>query len=560
MRRNQPITETEHRLRDDQMIVSRTDTKGLITFINDTFVAVSGFSEQELIGQPHNIVRHPDMPEEAFADFWSTLKSGASWSGAVKNRCKNGDYYWVLASATPIQQNGVVTGYMSVRKRLPQEMRAIVEPGYRLFAQNQAGGLAIRRGRIVKTGFVAKQARSMRAQRARIIIRAALLGGLFVASAVSAAALQAPIYAGLIAGAGALLSLVFGFTNARRIVADCGDIARHIQQIGQGNLGEVVPTDRRDEFGEVFDQIKSLQTKLAYEQEEKRQTEATLQRNREQSREAIDQIAQEFDVSAQGVVETVDAAVAELRQMSSAADETSQRAKSVVSVSERAAINVQTVAAAGEQLSSSIAEISRQVAESTRITNDAVSQAEQANGCILGLAKVAEGIGDVVKLINDIAAQTNLLALNATIEAARAGEAGKGFAVVASEVKSLANQTAKATEEIGSKIADMQSATEQSVSAIRSIAGTITNINQIATSISAAVEQQGAATKEIARNVTEAARGTEEVSANITGVTEAVVHTGQAANQVLTSVSGLTKRSEDLRGKVDIFIEKVRAA
>jgi methyl-accepting chemotaxis protein len=194
------------------------------------------------------------------------------------------------------------------------------------------------------------------------------------------------------------------------------------------------------------------------------------------------------------------------------------------------------------------------------MTAEAVRDAEQTNEQIQGLAAAAQSIGDVVKLISDIAGQTNLLALNATIEAARAGDAGKGFAVVASEVKSLANQTAKATGEIGSKIAEMQTATSHSVAAIRGIAQTIAQINEIATTIALAVEEQGAATQEIARNVQQAAAGTAEVSSNIVGVTRAANDTGAASTQVLGSAGELSQQSEALRGQVDVFLAKVRAA
>ena len=210
---------------------------------------------------------------------------------------------------------------------------------------------------------------------------------------------------------------------------------------------------------------------------------------------------------------------------------------------------MQTVAAASEELASSISEIGRQVVESVSIATQAVNEAERTNVQIKGLAAAAQKIGDVVKLISDIAGQTNLLALNATIEAARAGDAGKGFAVVASEVKSLATQTAKATEEITAKIAEMQAATDSSVTAIGSIGETIMRINAIATTIASAVEQQGAATTEIANNAQQVSHGTREVSSNIVNVTQAASETGSASAQVLSSATALAKQSETLRSQ-----------
>jgi methyl-accepting chemotaxis protein len=218
------------------------------------------------------------------------------------------------------------------------------------------------------------------------------------------------------------------------------------------------------------------------------------------------------------------------------------------------------VASATEELSASIGEITNQVTESTRIVGDAVHQANDTNSKVQGLAQAAEKIGEVVRLINDIAGQTNLLALNATIEAARAGEAGKGFAVVASEVKTLATQTAKATEEIAAQVRAIQEATASSAEAIGSITKTISRVSEISTTIASAVEEQGAATQEISRNVQQAAQGTQEVSSNIGAVTSAAQQTGSAANEVLQSASELSRNGEMLKSQVEEFLRTVRAA
>jgi methyl-accepting chemotaxis protein len=221
---------------------------------------------------------------------------------------------------------------------------------------------------------------------------------------------------------------------------------------------------------------------------------------------------------------------------------------------------VQAVASATEQLTSSVKEISRQVSESTRITGKAVEQANQSSASMQGLAEASQRIGAVVELINSIAGQTNLLALNATIEAARAGDAGRGFAVVASEVKALAEQTAKATDEIGQQILAIQAATRQSVSSIQEIGATIASVNEIATAVAAAVEQQGVATAEIARNIQEAALGTQQVSSNINGVSQAASETGQTAAQLLSSANDLTLQSDLLRTSVEGFFAAIRAS
>ena len=264
------------------------------------------------------------------------------------------------------------------------------------------------------------------------------------------------------------------------------------------------------------------------------------------------------------VVEIVASSAQEMESsalaMSSTSEQTSRQSAAVASAAEQATSNVQTAATAAEELSTSIKEISAQVQESTEVAGRAVSQAESTNETVQGLAESAQKVGEVVKLINDIASQTNLLALNATIEAARAGDAGKGFAVVASEVKSLANQTAKATEEIAAQINDIQAATGEAVKAIDGIGKTITGVNEIATGIASAVEEQAAATQEIARNVTEAATGTQEVTTNIGSVQEAATETGSASSQVLEAAKELAGRANELREEVDKFVNGDSAA
>ena len=251
---------------------------------------------------------------------------------------------------------------------------------------------------------------------------------------------------------------------------------------------------------------------------------------------------------------------ADAGQMAAAAEKTSRETVSVISASSQASSNVATVASAAEELASSIAEIGRQVANSTESTGRAVDEANRAGSEIRTLADAAMRIGDVVRLISEIAEQTNLLALNATIEAARAGEAGRGFAVVASEVKSLANQTARATEEIGAKVTEMQHSTTTSVSVVEAIARTITEINGITASIAAAIDQQGAATREIARNVHQASTGTSQVSSNVTGISEAAEDTGRVASRVNNASGRVHGEVETLRREVTHFLQRLTSA
>ena len=285
--------------------------------------------------------------------------------------------------------------------------------------------------------------------------------------------------------------------------------------------------------------------------------------DRAQRGQKLDVLMQAFEVKASDMVGSVASAAVQLqstaKSMSSIAGKTTQQTATVASAADQASINVQTVAAAAEELSSSVTEISRQVAQSSSTASMAVVEAQRTNDIVTALADSAEKISTIVQLINTIAGQTNLLALNATIEAARAGDAGKGFAVVASEVKSLANQTAKATEDIGQQVDQIQTATKEAVTAIQGIARIIGDISQTASAISAGVEEQGAATREIARNVQEAAAGTKEVTTNISGVSLNANETGSAASAVLGAAETLSKQSEQLSNEVQGFIQSVKA-
>lgn len=326
---------------------------------------------------------------------------------------------------------------------------------------------------------------------------------------------------------------------------------------------EVPGTARKDELGEMARAVNVFKTNGVEAARRAAEQEGEWAA-KEQRVARLDTLTQTFEAKAGNLVGLVSAAATELQataqSMTGTAGETTQQATNVAAAAEQASANVQTVAAAAEELAGSITEISRQVAQSAKIAGKAQEDAKRTDGVVKALADSAQKIGEVVSLISNIAGQTNLLALNATIEAARAGDAGKGFAVVASEVKSLATQTAKATEDIARQVSQVQIATKEAVVSIQSIGTTIGEISEIASAIAAAVEEQGSATQEIARNVQQASTGTQEVSSNIVSVSQGANDAGAAASQVLGAAGELSRQAEQLRSEVGLYITGVRAA
>jgi methyl-accepting chemotaxis protein len=351
----------------------------------------------------------------------------------------------------------------------------------------------------------------------------------------------------------------------RSISRPLGQLGNRMRALADGVLdGEIPGTERGDEVGAMAATVQIFKDNALRIRELERIEEETTERATAERRAAMESIANDFERSVTGVVRSVASAAAGMQttaqSMTSTAGDASARAATVGAASETASNNVATVAAAAEELSSSVAEISRQVARSSAIASKAVEDAESTHVTVRALSTGAEKIGEVVKLIHSIAAQTNLLALNATIEAARAGDSGRGFAVVASEVKALANQTAKATEEISAQVAAMQASTSDAVLSIGGITETIAQMSEITVGISTAIEQQGDATREIARNIQSVAAGSSEISAHIGGVTTAAAATGSAASDVLSNARELDNQSGMLRSAVDEFLTKVRAA
>jgi methyl-accepting chemotaxis protein len=386
-----------------------------------------------------------------------------------------------------------------------------------------------------------------------------------LAGAAQRSSLQTLVLNGLLMLFSLLLAAATLWMVIRRIIRSLGQMTAAMSKLADGEMSVIVPcSNRRDEMGSMARALLVFKDNAARMQAMQSERDALEKSNREEKVASMVSLANAFEGAIGEIVDTVSAASSQLEASAGTLTATATRAQElttmVAAASEEASTNVQSVASASEEMACSVNEISRQVQESSRIAGKAVVQARKTHERVNDLSSAANRIGDVVELINSVAGQTNLLALNATIEAARAGEAGRGFAVVAAEVKALAEQTAKATDEIRKQIGDIQTATQDSVNAIGEIGITIGRISEISSTIAAAVEEQGAATQEVARNVQQAAQGTQQVAMNITDVQRGASDTGTASSQVLTSAQSLSFESNRLKQEVGKFLETVRAA
>ncbi len=629
---NLPVVNVEYPLGDETMIVSKTDTKGKLTYVNDQFIEVSGFTEAELINQPHNIVRHPDMPIEAFGDLWATLKGGKPWTGAVKNRRKNGEYYWVLASASPIWENGAVTGYMSVRTKLQPDQRREAEAVYAQFRAKKADDYRLDAGILRKRSFADHFSLFTGSLRARLVTLVATLTmfmlaiglvGLVTAQQANTHLKQvyndrtvplAHLFAINDRMQTNILSLYGAATNglAKKTVGGVETtVSNNIAQIGKS--WEKFMASSHTAAEQAIANSYS-QKRRSYVEDGLKPGLALLSAGKfsELSQHLTEKVNPLFEAAKLDAEKLVALQIDVAKSQYEDAQSSFTTSIMVASGALIAALvlgillGLMTIRAIGRPTSRLI-ELMTRIAQGhfnnrvfierddeigvalrnlqamqaklgfdremqkqdeknrlirTHRIEELVSAFETDVSSMLGSvsSQAADSIGDVVQLINTIAGQTNLLALNATIEAARAGESGKGFAVVAQEVKMLAAQTAKATGEISGQISGMQTATQESVTAVKGISETIDRISSIAAAIAAAVEQQGAATNEIANNVQQAARGTAQVSSNIASVSAAAQETGAASTQMLASADELSRRGEELKKQVDNFLDQVRAA
>ena len=510
MRNNQPVTQREFDFPADATLMSTTDTQSHITYANAAFIAVSGFERDEILGQPHNMVRHPDMPTQAFADMWTTLKAGRSWTALVKNRRKTGDHYWVRANATPVMRGGRVTGYMSVRTKPSRAEIDGAEALYREFREGRAGSRRFHQGLVVRTGLMAWASWSqVLPVRWRLRFGVAALGVLAVAGAAMAG-VGGSLLAGYAAGA-LLLGAVVSMLLEAQISRPLEQVLQQALSVAAGQPGENVQLNRVDEIGMILRAVNQSGLNL---------------------RSLVDDVSEQV-----GGVQT-------------ASSEIAQGNGDLSARTEQTASSLEETAASMEQMNATVktnADTARQAAQLASSASQAAATGGAVVGQVVGtmdeITASSKRIADIIGVIDGIAFQTNILALNAAVEAARAGEQGRGFAVVAAEVRSLAQRSAEAAKEIKTLIG----------ASVERVENGARQVDEAGRAMNEIVEQ----VKRVNDLIGEISNATLEQSSGIGQVNIAVSQLDQMTQQNAALVEQSAAAAESLKGQAVRLAESV---
>ncbi|HJV00530.1 MAG TPA: methyl-accepting chemotaxis protein [Burkholderiaceae bacterium] len=518
MRKNLPVTDTQYHMEDCKPIVSKTDLKGKITYVNPYFVEVSGFSKEELIGAPHNLVRHPDMPPEAFEDLWKSIKAGQPWTGTVKNRRKNGDFYWVVANVTPIMENGSASGYMSVRTKPTRAQIEAADRTYRSISAGNADRIVIREGQVVRRGltgiFPALYDLPISVLIALgILTLCALYLGMGVLGFATSSGSAAWGFAGA-AGFGVVSALLMGHALHQSVAIPLRGAIRAARTIAGGDLTSTIETHHGGDMGQLLRALQQMNVNL---------------------------------LAVIGDVRTnVDAVNAATRDIAAGNTELSRRTESQASCLEETASSMEEFSASAKQNADHAQRADELVLSASTVAVKG-GQAVSSVGATMGdISASAKKIADIISLIDSIAFQTNILALNAAVEAARAGEQGRGFAVVASEVRSLAQRSAAAAKEIKGLIDD-------SVARVELGTRLVGDAEQTMRDIVASVQRVAGIMHEIASASREQSSGIDQVNRAIGSMGEVTQQNAGLVEQTVAVSSCLDEQAMQLSQAVSVF-------